>query len=289
MGKRTRREFLKSAGIGVAGVSLSSILTASSRYPENPDPSTFKFEEKPSRLNLGMASYTFREFSLDETLKMTLRLGLERIAFKDFHLPLESMDEEIRAVAEKTQAAGLDLYGCGVVYMKNEEEVERAFHYAKTAGMRIIIGAPNPELLKLVNTMVGKYNIKVAIHNHGPEDKNFPTPESAYLKIKNLDPHIGLCIDIGHTQRAGVDPSESALKFADRLLDVHIKDVTFATKEGSTIEIGRGVIDIPKFLRTLIKLDYKGSVSFEFEKDGKDPLPGVAESVGYVRGVLASI
>jgi inosose dehydratase len=289
MEKRTRREFLKGAGIGVAGVSLSSILTASSRYPENPDPSTFKFEEKPSRLNLGMASYTFREFPLDETLKMTKRLGLERIAFKDFHLPLESTDEEIRVVAEKTQAAGLDLYGCGVVYMKNEEEVERAFHYAKTAGMRIIIGAPNPELLKLVNKMVGKYNIKVAIHNHGPEDENFPTPESAYLKIKDLDTRIGLCIDIGHTQRAGIDPSESALKFADRLLDVHIKDVTSATKEGSTIEIGRGVIDIPKFLRTLIELDYKGSISFEFEKDGKDPLPGVAESVGYVRGVLASI
>ena len=236
-----------------------------------------------------MASYTFREFPLEETLKMTKRLGLERIAFKDFHLSLESTDEEIKAVAEKTRAAGLDLYGCGVVYMQTEDDVERAFQYAKTAGMRIIIGVPNPDLLNMVNNMVNKYNIKVAIHNHGPDDKLYPTPESAYVRIKNLDPRIGLCIDIGHTQRAGVDPSESTLKYADRLHDVHIKDVTVATKEGGTIEIGHGVIDIPKFLRTLIKLNYKGSVSFEFEKDGKDPLPGVAESVGYVRGVLASI
>ena len=289
MGRTTRRNFIKSAGMGVAGASLSSILTASNRYPENPDPSTFKFEEKLSRLNLGMASYTFREFPLEETLKMTKRLGLERIAFKDFHLSLESTDEEIKAVAEKTRAAGLDLYGCGVVYMQTEDEAERAFQYAKTAGMRIIIGVPNPDLLNMVNNMVNKYNIKVAIHNHGPDDKLYPTPESAYVRIKNLDPRIGLCIDIGHTQRAGVDPSESALKYADRLHDVHIKDVTVATKEGGTIEIGHGVIDIPKFLRTLIKLNYKGSVSFEFEKDGKDPLPGVAESVGYVRGVLASI
>lgn len=289
MGKTTRRNFIKSAGIGVAVASLSPMIKASDKNAENPDTSTFKFEEKLRRLNLGMASYTFREFPLEDTLKMTKRLGLERIAFKSFHLPLESTDEEIKAVAEKTRAAGLDLYGCGVVYMQTEDEVERAFHYAKTAGMRIIIGAPNPELLITVNKMVNKYNIKVAIHNHGPEDKDFPTPESAYLKIKDLDPRIGLCIDIGHTQRAGVDPSESALKFADRLHDVHIKDVTVATKEGKTIEIGHGVIDIPKFLRTLIKLDYKGSVSFEFEKDGKDPLPGVAESVGYVRGVLASI
>jgi sugar phosphate isomerase/epimerase len=275
--------------MGVAGTSLSSMLIASNRNPKNPNSAATKFEEKLSRLNLGMASYTFREFPLEDTLKMTKRLSLDRIAFKSFHLPLESSDEEIIAVAEKTRAAGLDLYGCGVVYMKNQDEVERAFHYAKTAGMKIIIGVPNHELLKMVNKMVDKHNIKVAIHNHGPGDKLYPTPESAYVKIKKLDPRIGLCIDIGHTKRAGVDPSESAMQFADRLHDVHIKDVSAATKKGGTIEIGHGVIDIPKFLRTLIKLDYKGSVSFEFEKDGKDPLPGVAESVGYVRGVLATI
>jgi len=271
MGRTTRRNFIKSAGMGVAAMSLSPMIKASDKNAGNNDPSAVKFEEKLSRLNLGMASYTFREFSLAETLQMTKRLGLERVAFKSFHLPLESSDEEIKAAAEKTRAAGLDLYGCGVVYMEDEEEVKRAFHYAKTAGMSIIIGVPNPDLLKMVSKMVNKYNIKVAIHNHGP------------------DPRIGLCIDIGHTQRAGIDPSESALKFADRLHDVHIKDVTAATKQGGTIEIGHGVIDIPKFLRTLIKLNYKASVSFEFEKDGKDPLPGVAESVGYVRGVLASI
>jgi sugar phosphate isomerase/epimerase len=289
MGKTTRREFLKGAGIGATGITLSHILTASNKYPENPDSSTYKLNQKQSRLNLGMASYTFREFPLEDTLKMTKRLGLERIAFKDFHLSLDSTAEEIKAIAGKTKAAGIDLYGCGVVYMQNEQEVERAFQYAQTAGMRIIIGVPNHELLNMVNKMVAKHNIKVAIHNHGPGDRLYPTPESAYVRIKNLDPRIGLCIDVGHTQRCGIDPSDSALKFADRLLDVHIKDVNSATREGGTIEIGRGVIDIPKFLRTLIKLDYKGSVSFEFEKDGKDPLPGVAESVGYVRGVLAAI
>ncbi len=289
MGKTTRREFMRRAGMGVAAASISPLVGGSKKHAGPPDPAAFKFEEKLGRLNLGMASYTFREFPLDETLKMTKRLDLKRIAFKSFHLPLESSDEEIKAIAEKTRAAGLDLYGCGVVYMQSQEEVERAFHYAQTAGMRVIIGAPNSKWLNMVNKMVNRFDIKVAIHNHGPEDKNYPTPESVYEKIKNLDPRIGLCIDIGHTQRAGVDPSESAEKYADRLIDVHIKDVTAPTKEGQTIEIGHGVIDIPKFLRTLIKLEYKGSVSFEFEKDGKDPLPGVAESVGYVRGVLASI
>jgi sugar phosphate isomerase/epimerase len=98
-----------------------------------------------------------------------------------------------------------------------------------------------------------------------------------------------LCIDVGHTQRCGVDPSESTEKFADRVLDVHIKDVSAATEKGGTVEIGRGVIDIPKFLRVLLKIGYEKTASFEFEKDADDPLPGVAESVGYVRGALSAL
>jgi sugar phosphate isomerase/epimerase len=155
--------------------------------------------------------------------------------------------------------------------------------------MTTIIGVPKHELLTLVNKKVQEYDIKVAIHNHGPGDKVYPTPGSAYERIRELDKRIGLCIDIGHTQRAGVDPSDAAEMFADRLLDVHIKDVSAAAAEGTTVEIGRGVIDISKFVRMLLKVKYSGIASFEFEKDAEDPLAGVAESVGYVRGVLASI
>jgi sugar phosphate isomerase/epimerase len=131
--------------------------------------------------------------------------------------------------------------------------------------------------------------IGLAIHNHGPEDKLFPTPASVYVKIKGLDKRIGLCIDVGHTTRAGIDPGVAAQQFADRLLDVHIKDVTAADKGGTTVEMGRGVIDIPGFIRTLVQLNYSGVLAFEYEKDGNDPLPGLAESVGYLRGVLRTL
>jgi len=272
---------MKTAGMGMAAASLSSFTLTS------PGCRPTEAEKPQKRLSLGMASYTFRSFPLEETLAMTKRLGLKKIAFKSFHLPLESTEEEIRAVARKVKEAGLELYGCGVVYMENEGEVLRAFNYAQAAGMKVIIGVPDHELLSLVNQKVKEFDIQVAIHNHGPTDERYPTPESAYERIKDLDHRIGLCIDIGHTQRCGVDPSESAEKFADRLLDVHIKDVSAATEKGTTVEIGRGVIDIPKFVRTLLNLDYKGNASFEFEKDADDPLPGVAESIGYVRGVLA--
>jgi sugar phosphate isomerase/epimerase len=220
---------------------------------------------------------------------MTRRLGLERVALKSFHLPLDSRREEIRTAAAAVRAAGLDLYGCGVVYMTTEAEVEQAFEYASAAAMRMIICSPAAGLLSLVERKVRQTDIRAAIHNHGPEDKIYPTPESAYERIRGLDRRMGLCLDIGHAARAGVDPTEAAGRFFDRLFDVHIKDVSSAAREGQTVEVGRGVIDIPRFVRELVKLGYAGTLAFEYEKDEKDPLPGLAESVGYVRGVLAAI
>jgi sugar phosphate isomerase/epimerase len=243
----------------------------------------------PPQFVLGMASYTFRAFGLDQTLAMTQRLGLKRISFKSFHLPLEASAEEIRAVVDKVKAAGLELYAGGVIYMKTEAETRQAFEYAKAAGMGIIVGVPNHDLLPLANKLVKEYDIRVAIHNHGPTDKVYPTPQSAYEKIRGLDRRIGLCIDVGHTKRSGIDPALDAVRFIDRLIDVHIKDVTDDTERGETCEMGRGVVDIPFFLRSLIRMGYAGTVSLEYEKDEKDPLPGAAESIGYLRGVLASV
>jgi len=294
--EQTRRQFLSAAGTGMAA-SLMGAGTSSrqSQRPAGKKQPRFeirnqRFEIRRSRrFELGLASYTLRKFKLDETLAMTKRVGLKYICFKSFHLALDSTPGQIKEVVGKVEKAGLILYGGGVISMKKEPEVHRAFEYAKAAGMKVIVGVPSPELLPLVDKKVKEYDIKVAIHNHGPTDKLYPTPASAYEKIKNLDKRIGLCNDIGHTQRAGVDPSVSAEKYADRLLDVHIKDVTAATAKGHGVEIGRGVIDIPRFLRTLIKINYAGIVSFEYEKDADDPLAGLSESVGYVKGVLAAI
>jgi inosose dehydratase len=277
-----RRDFIKNAALGGA----AALAIPGGSFPLR---GSAEGRSTPTRIRLGLASYTFRAFDLDQTISMANRIALERIVLKSMHLPLESSPSAIAAAAEKVRSGGLDLYGCGVVYMTTEAEVEQAFNYAGTAAMRIIIGVPNPELLGLVERKVKQTGIRIAIHNHGPEDKLYPTPLSAYEKIKGLDNRIGLCIDIGHSMRAGVDPAQAAESFFDRLLDVHIKDVSSATKDGQTVEIGRGVIDIPKFLRTLIKLNYGGTLAFEYEKDEKDPLPGLAESVGYVRGVLATV
>lgn len=283
MEKTSRRQFITTLGLALAAPSCATLVRTS------PERSRQEISKPGAKFQLGMASYTFRAFSLDETVLFTKRLELERISFKSFHLPLDSTPEAIQAAMTKVKAARLDPYAGGVIYMKNEQEVQQAFDYAKAAGMQIIVGVPNHELLGLVHQKVQEYDIRMAIHNHGPTDKLYPTPESIVEKIKELDPRIGLCLDIGHTQRSAVDPAAAAEQFFDRLLDVHIKDVTASSAEGGAIEVGRGVIDIPKFLRTLIKLGYAGTVSLEYEKDEKDPLPGAAESIGYIRGALAVI
>jgi len=279
---KDRRQFIQSMGLAAA-VTATGSCQAQTRTGQ------VVSKKAVRKFKLGLASYSLRKFNLKETLAMTRRVGLEYIALKSFHLPLDSTSEEISKATETIKKTGIKLYGGGVIYMKNEEAVQQAFEYARAAGMKMIVGVPMPEMLELVDRKVKEYDIMVAIHNHGPTDKIYPTPGSAYKKIKHLDRRVGLCNDIGHTQRAGVDPSESILKYADRLIDVHIKDVSRATKEGKAVEVGRGVIDIPKFIRTLKKINYTGVVSFEYEKDAADPLAGLAESVGYVKGVMAAI
>ncbi len=278
--KTSRREFLTLSGAGILAASVPGISVLAGATSANL--SKFSFD-------LGIASYTFRKFSLEDTLKMTNRLGITRIGFKSFHLPLDASDELIASTVAKCKEAGIDLYGGGVIYMKTKEEVDNAFEYAKKAGMRMIIGVPGHELLSYTEGKVKKYGIKLAIHNHGPGDDLYPSAESAYKLIKDMDPGMGLCIDIGHTKRINRDPEQDLIDYFDRVFDIHIKDVTAASKEGSTCEVGRGVIDIPAFLKTVVKKKYAATLAFEYEKDADDPFPGLCESVGYVRGVLATL
>ena len=282
MKRCNRRNFL-----GLTGIAAVASVTSTGQVFGQTDSGSAR-SDKPL-FNLGLASYTLREFKLDQVLQITKKLDLKYICFKDYHLAMNSTPDQIKEVVKKVKDAGIELYAGGVIYMRNENEVNNAFDYAKAAGMKIIVGSPNHDLLPLVDKKVKEYDIKVAIHNHGPGDRNYPTAESVYNLVKDLDTRIGLCLDIGHTKRLGLDPSDSAAKFKDRLYDVHIKDVTSANARGGPIEIGRGVIDIPKFLRTLIAIKYSGITSFEYEKDASDPVAGLAESVGYVRGALAAI
>ncbi|WP_341227589.1 sugar phosphate isomerase/epimerase [uncultured Arcticibacterium sp.] len=270
----SRKNFLKTLGVGALGYSSLSFRSLS-----KPPVSAHK-------LRVGLASYTLRKYSLDELIDICQRLNIKDVAFKSFHLPYESSDEELRQITAKVKARGLNLYGGGVMYMKTPEDVDKYFNYAKAAGLKMIIGAPNHELLPLIENKVKETDIILAIHNHGPEDKIFPSPESVYNKIKHLDKRIGLCIDVGHTFRLNLDPAMELKKFKDRLYDVHIKDVNEQVPDGKVLEVGRGKMNIPSILAALKEIKYDGVLGMEYEKDADHAMIGLAESVGYVRGVI---
>ncbi len=274
MNQKSRRNFVK-----LSGLALATAMVPSNRI----NAETLK---KTNKLKLGLASYSLRKFSQVQAFDMTKRVGLDYICLKSMHLAMDAPLEELKKSASNAKNAGVELYGAGVIYMKNTEQVDQAFEYAKNAGMTVIVGVPAHDLLSYTNNKIKEYNIKVAIHNHGPGDDQYPSPESVFEKIKDLDPRFGLCMDIGHTQRIGVDPIEAGKEYFSRLFDIHLKDVNLAAPEGKTIEIGRGVIDIPGFLEMLLNKGYNGIASIEYEKDADDPLPGLSESVGYVKGCI---
>jgi len=278
----SRRDFLKLAGLAAAAGSLpfSTVVAG--------EPAA-ALSQKSIPFVLGMASYTFRKFTLDQALEMTKQLGLKKITLKDMHLPMTITPEQMAEVHKKMKEAGIELSSCGVVYMKTEEKVHKGFAYAKLAGIKMMVGVPEQSLMGLAEQKVKETDISLAIHNHGPTDQRFPSPESAYSLIKNMDKRMGLCIDVGHTQRLGLDPADQVKKYFDRLLDIHVKDVSSADAKGSTVEIGKGVIDTIKLLKTLVDLKYTKTLHLEYEKDPENPMPGVVYSIAYLRGVLDSM
>lgn len=274
----SRRNFIRNTTIGFTAATLSPLI----RRSEIPD-----FNNAPFRndLPLGIAGYTFLNFDIPQSIQMMQRVDVHDMSIKDFHLPLNSNKEKIDEVVKQFKDGHVNIYAVGVIYMKTKDAVDQAFEYAKNVGVSIIVGVPDHDLIDYVEQKVKSYNIKLAIHNHGPEDKLYPSPEIAYDLIKNKDAMMGLCLDIGHAQRAGVDPAKAVLKYGKRIFDLHIKDVTKAEQDGEAIEAGRGIIDFPALVKALRKIKYPGHCSIEFEKDMKDPLPGIAESVGYFKGI----
>lgn len=264
----------------MTALAASPVLFPHSRELEKPE------EKTDPGFQLGMAGYTFVKFGLDDALKMTERVGIRHLCIKDFHLPLDSTEAQIAEFHKKCRAHGIEGYAVGPIYMKSEKEVNEAFDYAKRVGVNMIVGVPDYEMLPLVDRKVKEYGFHYAIHNHGPGDKLYPTPEVIYEKVKDLDERIGLCHDVGHTFRYGEDPVAMIKKYGHRTYDMHIKDITEPSAKGSSCEMGRGQMDLPAIFKAIRKSKYKGKCSIEFEKDQSDNLPGIAECVGYYNAVM---
>lgn len=281
MSAMTRRELVKAGALAAASLPLGGarLTRAASAAGDG-----------WRGLKAGVASYTLRKLPLDAAIAAIQRVGLSYVSIKDFHLSLKSTAEERKAVAAKFKAAGITPLSCGNITMQNDPaNVRQAFEYARDTGLPTIVCSPDPASMPILDAMVKEFDIKLAIHNHGPEDKRFPSPYDVWKAVQPYDKRVGLCIDVGHTARAKVDPAEAIRRCKDRLYDLHFKDINSTAPDGKTIEVGRGVLDLKSILQATLDVNYPHLFSFEYEKDENDPVPGLAESIGYTKGLLAGM
>ncbi len=234
---------------------------------------------------IGVAGYTYRNFDLEQTLAFLQSMDVKYLSVKDWWLPLDSSREEMDALKAKCREYGVDPYILGPIYMTSEAEVDRAFAYAERYDSDMFIGVPNYELIDYVVAKVASTGIKVAIHTHGPDGAPFPNIRKVVEMVKDPSLGVGCCMDLGHSVRMGEDIVKDIRKYKEWIYDIHIKDESAASPKGQTWEMGRGVMDFRPIIKVLRKIGYQGVVSLEFEKNGNNPHPGVAESIGYLRGV----
>jgi sugar phosphate isomerase/epimerase len=280
----SRRNFVQS------GALLGAACAASSAVPFFAEPTTAA--GKPSPIRLGLASYTFRNFSRAQVIGFMKQLNVTELNAKDVkdHLPMDPA-EEAKAL-EDYAAAGIKLHAAGAIYFRKDEDddIRSKFEYCKRAGIPVIVaGDPTPETLPRMERFVREYDIRIALHNHGPEDKLWPSPLDVLKSIEKMDPRIGCCIDVGHTVRAGTDVVEAIRKVGARLFNVHMKDLTDFHSKESQVAVGDGLMPVREMFEALIAIHYKGFVDLEYEIHADDPMPGVIGSFAYMRGVLAGM
>ncbi len=242
-------------------------------------------------IHLGVATYSLREFQRGLAIRMMRKLGISYASVKEYHLPYRSSADELARGVKEFADGGITVESGGVIYIqKNDEaDVRRSFDYARACRMPMMVIGPTKETLPQIEKCVKEYGIKVAIHNHGPEDKHFPSPEVALEALKGRDARMGVCIDVGHTVRTGTSAVESIRAAGPRLFDLHIKDLRDLKNAQSQVPVGEGAMPIVAIFQELRKMNFSGTVNLEYEIEGDDPLLGMAKSFAYMRGVLAAL
>jgi sugar phosphate isomerase/epimerase len=280
----SRRDFIRSGALVTAALASPGGVLASTQV----QPAA----QKASPIQLGLASYTFRNFTRAQMIGFMKQLNVFELNAKDVkdHLPMDPQ-QEAAALADYA-AAGIKLHAAGAIYFAKDEDadIRSKFEYCKRAGISVIVaGDPTPETLPRIEKFVKEYDIRIAIHNHGPEDKLWPSPLNVLKAVKGMDPRIGCCIDVGHTVRAGTDVVQAIREVGPRLFNVHMKDLANFQNKESQVAVGDGIMPVQRMFEALIATKYPGFVDLEYEIHPDDPMPGVIASFAYMRGVLAGM
>ena len=300
MTKTTRRDLFGSAAAMLAAAGATSATPAGKAETSKTVP-----------FHLGIATYSLRNFSRSGAIKAAQALKVPYVNLKDIHLPLSATASEIETARKDLAKAKLQLLGVGNVgFTKrvgkavpgqdgekdqrpyspvSDDDMRKRFAYAKALGAPVMVMAPMQESLPKIEALAKEFQIKVAIHNHGPEDKFFPGPADVLKAINGMDPLMGLCMDVGHSVRAGADIVESIRAAGPRLHDIHMKDLRDFQDKKSQCPVGEGQMPVVAIFKELIKIGYKGGVMLEYEIEEENPVPGMAKSFAYMRGVVDTL
>jgi sugar phosphate isomerase/epimerase len=223
---------------------------------------------------LGMQSYSLRKYPVDQALKHMQELGVKSVEFAGGHFPLNSTPQQISELKQKTAAAGIKILGHGVNgFSKNHEANRRIFEFARQAGVRNLSADPTEDAFDSLDKLVAEYDIRIAIHNHGPGAR-YDKIDDVLKAINGRDKRIGACADLGHYIRSAEDPVRAIRMFQGRLYGIHLKDFAEPRKDAHGTILGKGQLDVVGVFQALKKVDFPAdaALAIEYEEHPDNPL-----------------
>jgi len=240
---------------------------------------------------LGTQAWTFREFTLFETIDKAKQLGLEYIEmFPSQKLSREHADVKtdhnmslalIAKLKNKLDDAGIQALAFGVLRLKEDEAgCRRIFDFVKVMGMTTITAEPTEDKIPMLDKLAQEYRINIAIHNH-PKPSHYWNPETVLRAIRGCSPRFGACADTGHWVRSGLDPVECLQKLEGRVLWSHFKDLNKKSPDAHDVPWGSGVGNARGQLAELYRQKFNGGISVEYEYNWKNSIPEIAKCVEF--------
>jgi len=286
-----RRDFLRAGALGAAAAAFGcapkaktepAVLTdeAPTPQPKVAPPPTFS-------IDLGIQSYSLRNFKFPQVVEMTQQLGLHSIEFFPGHFPANQKPDQLAAGIATLKAAGIAVNAYGVCgFSKNEAAARGLFDFAKKVGFGVITAGPTPDSLDMLDKLVEQYDVKIAIHNHGPGDRHWGKLQQLVDGTKDHHANIGVCLDTGHLERSGDPPIAAIEALGPRLHSLHLKDLNAQKHD---VVVGTGTTDLVAFFTALKAVEFDGPCALEYEIEPKNPMPGIRKSLAAIREAVAKI
>jgi sugar phosphate isomerase/epimerase len=276
-GNYSRRGFIGA----VAGVGLSALAGIPCRAGES----------KKSPYSLGIQSYSLRAYPVQDAISHARDIGFEHIEFYPEHLDYKAEPGTIESIKDKVNQSNMKMVGYGVpVFTADHDANRQIFEFAKLAGLWCIAADPDPESFDSLERLVKEFDIRIAIHNHGPSHR-YNKALDVLSACEPYDRRIGACADLGHYIRSGEDATQVIRLLGDRLHGVHLKDFSEMKEDARGVILGRGQLDVDGVFDALVRVGFPsaGCLSLEYEENAEDPLDDIRECLAVARKSMARI